>query len=115
MTARNLLFTIVCVLGIAIGQILFKLAARDTIPADGVLGMVNSWMIAALLLYGAATVLWIYVLRSTPLGIAYPLFALAFVIVPVLSSVFLDEPLRISSFVGGALIVAGVVISAQGR
>jgi drug/metabolite transporter (DMT)-like permease len=114
MTVQNLLITIACVLGISAGQILFKLAATHGSPAGGLAAMVNAWMLVALVIYGAATVLWIYVLRSTPLAVAYPLFALAFVLVPLLSALFLGEPLRVSSFVGGALIVAGVFISTQG-
>lgn len=114
MTAYNFLWTIVCVFGIAVGQILFKQAARNTLPEQGLLAMFNSWMIAALVLYGGATLLWIYVLRSTPLGLAYPLFALAFLIVPVLSSLFLGEPLRLSSLIGGVLIVVGVYVSTRG-
>jgi drug/metabolite transporter (DMT)-like permease len=116
MNAHNFLLTIVCVIGIAIGQILFKQAARSLVPSDGIIAMLtNAWLLIALLLYGGATLLWIYVLRSTPLALAYPLFALAFVIVPVLSAVFLGEPLRLSYFVGGALIIAGVSISTQGK
>ena len=115
MTPYNFFLTVVCVVGIAIGQILFKQAARASVPAEGWLGWVNGWIIAALFLYGAATLLWVYVLRTTPLAIAYPLFALAFIIVPVLSSIFLGEPLRLSYFVGGAVIIAGVFISTQAK
>ena len=115
MTLYNALLTLLCVAGISVGQILFKLAARQGSPLEGLTAMVNGWMLAALILYGAATLLWVYVLRSTPLAIAYPLFALAFVLVPVLSFFFLNEPLRFSSFAGGALIMLGVVVSTQGR
>jgi drug/metabolite transporter (DMT)-like permease len=110
----SFLLTLLCVVGIAIGQILFKQAARasgiDASPA----GMFNNWMFAALALYGLATLLWIYVLRVVPLAVAYPLFALAFIIVPVLAHFWLGEPLRWSSFIGGALIVSGVIVSTRG-
>ena len=114
MTTHNLLLTLLCVAGISAGQILFRLAGRTPLPGEGALAILNGWMIAALVLYGAATLLWVHVLRSTPLSIAYPLFALAFVIVPVLSFLILHEPLRVSSFVGGALIMLGVVVSTRG-
>jgi drug/metabolite transporter (DMT)-like permease len=116
MTTVNLLLTLVCVIGIAIGQILFKQAARSLIPGDGLIAMAtNAWLLFAFLLYGGATLLWVYILRTTPLALAYSLFALAFVIVPILSAVFLGEPLRLSYFIGGALIVSGVFISTQGK
>ena len=115
MTSVNLLLTIVCVVGIAVGQIPFKQAARAGLPAEGLMVWVNGWMLAAFVLYSAATLLWVYVPRTTPLALAYPVFALAFIIVPILSAAFFGEPLRLSYFVGGALIIAGVFISTQGR
>jgi len=114
MTLQNFVLTIVCVLGIAIGQILFKQAARTLDPGNGLIAMAtNGWLLTAFVLYGGATLLWIYVLRTTPLSFAYPLFALAFIIVPLLSAFVFGEPVRLSYFVGGALIVAGVFISTR--
>ena len=114
MTLLNALLTLGCVLGIAIGQILFKQAARTLDPADGLLAMAtNGWLLSSFVLYGGTTLLWVYVLRTTPLSFAYPLFALAFIIVPLLSAVFFAEPVRLSYFVGGALIIVGVYISTR--
>ena len=70
---------------IAGGQVLFKLVSAR-LPSGGVrnLGLVllDPYFIGAMVIYLAATVSWIYVLRSVPLGIAYSFTALGFEFVP---------------------------------
>ena len=84
--------TLLCVLGISLGQVLFKKAALS-IPT-------------------AATLAWIWVLRHAPLHLAYPFMGLAFLIVPCLGWWFLGEPLRLHTLLGGALILAGITVTA---
>lgn len=117
MTARSILLTLLCVVLIAIGQLLFKSAAGQW-RIDGwswatVWGFLSPVMLAALAIYGAATLLWVFVLRSVPLATAYSLFSLAFLIVPVLARVFLGEPISVNTLVGGAIIVVGVIVAVQ--
>ena len=108
------LYTLACVLGISLGQLLFKKAAEAVDPSAGVLGlMTNGWLVTALALYGITTLVWIWVLRHAPLHIAYPFMALAFLIVPTLGWLFLDESIRIATLVGGVLILAGNTIAAR--
>jgi drug/metabolite transporter (DMT)-like permease len=112
MNATHLALTIACVLAIAAGQILFKLAAR---AADGSsafpLDLFNGWLFAALVVYGAATLLWVWLLKTIPLNVAYPFMGLAFVVVPLLGAVLLGESLDWRHLAGGALIAAGVAVS----
>lgn len=104
--------TILCVTGIAAGQILFKKAAMHLPESPQLVDwLLNGWLITALSLYGITTLLWIWVLRHAPLHFAYPFMALAFIIVPLLSYFFLGEPINIKTLVGGAIIVIGVVIT----
>jgi len=106
--------TVLCVLGISIGQLLFKQAAVSIRAADQWQGwLLNGWLIAALVLYGLTTLAWVWVLRETPLRLAYPFMGLAFLIVPVMSWLFLGEQLRGTTLAGGALILAGVALAAQ--
>ena len=70
-------------------------------------------MIAALVLYGVATVLWVYVLRTVPLSAAYAVFALAFLIVPLLAHFVLDEPLSANVLIGGVIIVVGILVAVR--
>lgn len=106
------LLTGLCVVGITAGQILFRLAAQRLDSSRlwaSALG--NPWLWVALVVYGLATVLWIHVLRTAPLHRVYPLFALAFVCVPLVEHWVWQQPMRWQSWVGGALIVAGVAVS----
>jgi drug/metabolite transporter (DMT)-like permease len=110
----SLLLTFLCVLMISSGQVLFKSAALQTASATGVIERwLNTPLIIALVIYGVATLLWIWVLRHTSLSLAYPMFALAFLIVPLLAHFFLQEPVSIKTFIGGALIIAGVLVATQ--
>ncbi|AVP58814.1 EamA family transporter [Pulveribacter suum] len=106
------LFTLLCVVGISIGQLLFKKAAA-ALPAALSLGAVvtNGWLLAALALYGVTTLAWIWVLRHAPLHLAYPFMGLAFLIVPTLAWLLLGEPLHWRTLAGGALIMAGVALA----
>lgn len=98
---------------LALGQLLFKKAALAGAAEAFPWAFFNGWMAAALVLYGGATLLWTWVLRSTPLSVAYPFAALAFVLVPLLSAGLLGEALSGRILLGAALIVAGIVVSAS--
>lgn len=105
----------VCVVGISIGQILFKLAAKSLPKSGGTLEIalsliLNPYLLIGLTVYLAATALWIWVLREVPLNLAYPLMALAFLFVPLLSMYLLGETFSRTSLFGGILIVSGVYI-----
>jgi len=55
--------------------------------------------------------IWIYVLRTLPLSLAYPLTALSYVIVPVFSFLFLHEKISWQTAAGCTVIIIGVIIS----
>lgn len=97
------------VIAIATGQVLFKLAASAWAQGAGLTGLVQvPWFWVGLVVYGGATLMWLMLLRITPLSVAYPFFALAFVVVPLLSWCFLGEALNWRQGAGALLIVAGV-------
>ena len=114
---RSLLLTLLCVLLIAAGQLLFKAAAGQW-RIDGwswstVRSFLSPVMLIALVIYAAATLLWVFVLRTVPLSSAYALFSLAFLFVPVRARIFLGEAISTNTLVGGAIIVVGVVIAVR--
>lgn len=112
MNTTNLALTLLSVLSIAVGQVFFKLAARSAAgAASNPWALVNPWLAGALAIYAFATVLWVWVLKTTPLNIAYPFMGFAFVVVPVLAAIFLGEPLDWRVLAGGLLVTAGVVIA----
>ena len=111
---KQLVFIVLTVFMLAVGQILFKFAAgKMNVENDGLLTAVlfNPALIIALAVYAVATLCWLIVLKGVPLRLAYPVAALGFFIVPLMSHFFLGEPLRWSSFAGAAIIMAGVYVS----
>ncbi len=111
---KQLVFIVLTVFMLAVGQILFKFAAgKMNVENDGLLTAVlfNPALIIALAVYAVATLCWLIVLKGVPLRLAYPFAALGFFIVPLMSHFFLGEPLRWSSFAGAAIIMAGVYVS----
>lgn len=105
--------TILTVLALSTGQVLFKLAADQLeFSVSGILpGLLSPRLLLALLIYAVATLMWLMVLKMTPLRIAYPFAAMAFIFVPVLAHYILGEQLHWGTFAGAALIVVGVWVS----
>jgi drug/metabolite transporter (DMT)-like permease len=105
------------VLGISIGQIFLKLSAMHTGDVN-VLGIrlgkylyINIYLIVGLAVLGSATLLWIWILRTVPLSVAYPFMALAFVLVPAFSYFIFNEVISWTQVMGFLLIAAGVVVA----
>ena len=112
MTPLLTAITVLCVVGISLGQMLFKKAAQSiTVTTAWQHWVFNGWLIAALALYGVTTLGWVWVLRHAPLHLAYPFMGLAFLIVPTLAWAFLGEPMNWRTLAGGALIMAGVALA----
>ncbi|MCF6369306.1 EamA family transporter [Rhizobium halophilum] len=97
---------------IAMGQVLFKMTSSTTgdLTVRGLFALAaNPLLLAALLVYGFGTIVWIYVLKSVPLTLAYSFMGLTFCFVPLLAQLFLGEPLTLRYAVGTALIFAGLL------
>jgi drug/metabolite transporter (DMT)-like permease len=110
-SGANLGLALLCVLAVAVGQLLFK---RVGVVLEAAGTWDNAWVLLlgsmAFGLYGASTLLWIHVLRSVELSRVYPLMALSFVLVPLASALFFGDTLSLPYFAGVLLIVAGVVL-----
>lgn len=105
---------LLCVIGIACGQILFKLCAR-AFQDHGMLAVQTIWLFtAAMSLYGITTLAWIWVLSKSELGRVYPLMALAFVLVPIASYFLFGERYNLPYTIGIVMIVTGIFLTSQG-
>ncbi|MBF5003977.1 EamA family transporter [Diaphorobacter caeni] len=106
--------TVLCVLGISFGQLLFKRAAQSIANASNWQDWIfNGWLIGALALYGLTTLVWVWVLRNAPLHLAYPFMGLAFLFVPILGWLILGERVQTPTIIGGVLILAGITIASR--
>lgn len=112
MNGFHVLITITCVIGISLGQLMFKKAAMALEAQPGLYGwLFNGWLLAALVLYGVTTLCWVWILKHVPLHMAYPFMALAFFIVPVLGYFALGEAISGKVMLGSVFIIVGVIIS----
>lgn len=108
------LITILCVLGIAGGQILFKLSASHMQKSGSIFDLRTlSILLVALALYGVTTLAWVWVLQKIELGRAYPFMALAFVLVPIGSHFVFGERFQVQYFIGVAIIMAGILVTVK--
>jgi drug/metabolite transporter (DMT)-like permease len=101
--------------GMAGGQILFKTAAlrfaHEAPLGERVLALLHNWaFLAAMLLYFALALLWIWILSFTPLSRAYPFVALAFALTPLLGSLLFAEPMSLRLMIGIAIVLCGLVL-----
>lgn len=105
---------ILCVIGIATGQILFKLSATSLQRTGSFFDPGTALtLFSALTLYGVTTLVWIWVLQKIELGRVYPLMALAFVLVPIGSHVFFGERFQPQYFIGVAMILIGIIVTVK--
>lgn len=114
MSVSKILQALLSVAGISTGQLLLKMAAMNLGNAEAIgfwlFGFrINIYLIGGVSVLGVSTLLWIWVLRGIPLSMAYPVMALAFIIVPLLSFFVLGETLSWKIMLGSLMIGAGLV------
>ncbi len=113
MTLATHLGAVFCVALIAAGQVLFKLVAGALHRAGTPFTPeVAAYGAAAVAIYGFATVLWIVLLQTAPLGRLYPYMALSFILVAAASALLFQETITPGHAVGLGLIVAGLLVVA---
>ena len=106
---------ILCVVGLAVGQILFKVSATALSETGTFFALKPAAILfAAMCLYGVTSIAWVWVLQKVELGRVYPLMALAFVLVPLGSHLVFGERFQAQYFVGVAMIIAGIIIAVRG-
>lgn len=99
----------------AVGQVMLKYAMNKHGQIDFTLaGMIGLFceprLLFALSMYAAALLMWLHVLSRVPLSTAYPMLAVTYAIVPLLSLVFFGERIQQSQIIGICMILAGVTL-----
>ena len=94
----------------ALGVLHFKFASEK------VSLKISSWIfnvkfIMALVFYGFSFIAMVSALRLTDLSIVYPLFALSYIWVALLSSTVLKEKLYSHNWIGFVLIILGIALT----
>lgn len=114
MSAVQLFLLLACVTAVSAAQILFKqLGVLIKSSASILEAQILMVGFASISLYGAATLLWIFLLMHIPLSKAYPYMALCFILVPLMAYFVFGEQLSTAYLIGCILILAGIVVIAQ--
>ena len=113
MTTLQICLTLLCVVAISCGQLLFKKTGIELQSGNWMSVRVLTTGGLAFVIYALATLLWINLLRHAPLHKAYGFMALSFVLVPIASRFLFEESITRGHMVGTALIVVGVIVCAR--
>lgn len=115
---RSVLIVVACTLMGAAAQVLIKLGASHLAHASLMATFWSIFTVPTLFLgyclYGIFAVLMVYALRYGELSILYPVIALTFVWVSILSAMVFHEPMNPMKISGIAVIVAGVAVLGWG-
>lgn len=114
MTSMKVLQVLLVVVLQSAAQLLLKAGSNNLVLGQGLGPLVKSLLspplIAGLVIYGSITFLWLWVVRDISLSRAYMFFALCFVLVPLGSAVFFNDPVSPPLVAGTALIILGLLI-----
>ena len=115
LAVSNLVGLAIFTVMLAVGQLLFKksgLSIRGLPLGEALVNLAQlPAFYAALVLYGLATLLWVWLLSRVTLMQAYPWVAAGVVIIPLLSAAVFGERVNATYWLGAALIVAGILIT----
>jgi multidrug transporter EmrE-like cation transporter len=110
---RALLLVCFCTVTGAAAQFLMKIGMSHFAPTLPAI-LKNFPLIAGYALYGLNTLLLVLALRDGELSLLYPIIALTYVWVTLLSYTFLHEPPNMFKNAGIAAIVTGVAVLGRG-
>ncbi len=92
----------------AAAQILLRFGA-DNLNSSGLKGILTNWpLLGGYACLGFMTILVVLALRGGQLSVLYPIIALTYVWVTILSPMFFKDDINASKIIGLALIIAGV-------
>lgn len=74
--------------------------------------LTNWWFLLCGILFGGASLLWMYILKHFPLSMAYPMASMSYIFTMLSAIVFLHEEVSLNRWIGIFLIMTGCVVVA---
>jgi len=117
---RSIILVVCCTIIGAAAQVLIKKGAGElgpglTIVQTALAILLVPSLFAGYALYGISTILLVLALRHGQLSLLYPMFAMTYVWVTVLSVLIFHESLTGFKLAGIATIVAGIAVLGRGQ
>jgi multidrug transporter EmrE-like cation transporter len=110
---KAILLVFSCTILGAAAQLLMKIGMSRYVPEAAAI-LTNVPLIAGYALYGINTLMLVLALREGELSMLYPIIALTYVWVTLLSYLLLNEPANLYKNLGIAIIVIGVTVLGRG-
>ncbi len=103
---------------LASGQVFLKIAMARMLPFGWTKAFWGSllvnWPFAVCgLCFGAASLLWMYMMKVFPLSVVYPLMSLSFVFGMIAAICFFHEHVSLTQWLGLGLIILGCILIAK--
>lgn len=100
------------------GQVFLKFAMMRMLPFTWTktfwVSLLTNWHFAACgLFFGAASLLWMYIVKVFPFSMAYPMVSLSYVFGMFAAILFFHEEVSLMKWVGVACIMLGCVLIAK--
>jgi drug/metabolite transporter (DMT)-like permease len=123
MRIEELLAAVVSIGFGAAAQVLLKIGAthiaqdlRGSGPFGFILSIVTTWqLMLGLFFYGLSALVWIHLLSTVNLSLAYPLVGLSFVTVILIGVFALGESVTLVQAVGCVVILIGIMMVVRGQ
>ncbi len=103
----SILLVIICTLFASVAQVMYKTGTK-TLAMNFHSIITNYYIIGGLLLYAVSALLLIIALQKGELSILYPIIALSYVWVSIMSIYFLEETMSMLKWIGVGAIIFGV-------
>jgi multidrug transporter EmrE-like cation transporter len=110
---KSILLVFACTILGTLAQLLMKTGMEHFKPEPMAL-LTNLPLVAGYALYGINTVMLVLALREGELSVLYPIIALTYVWVTLVSYIRLHEPPNIYKNIGVMAIIAGVIVIGRG-
>lgn len=112
-----LILIFVIIINVA-GQLLMKMGMnalkplyfQDRISKEFIRIFSNKYVIFGIITYIIGTFFWLYVLSKMELSISYPMLSLSYILIAVVSWIFLGESMSLNKIFGIVIISIGIYI-----
>jgi len=99
------------------GQMIWKHGMTE-FSYNGIIHLIKfaftPYILGGLILYGIATIIWLYLLKTAEFSLIYPLQSLAYIIGVIIAFILFKEQVSLIRWCGIATIFLGVFIVAKG-
>jgi multidrug transporter EmrE-like cation transporter len=110
---KSIILVCACTILGTLAQVLMK-TGMDHFKLEPMALLTNLPLVAGYVLYGVNTVMLVMALREGELSVLYPILALTYVWVTLVSYIRLHEPPNIYKNLGVMAIIAGVIVISRG-